>query len=46
MPPAPMTRPVHFPEVRLWQSGPPLDGTTEIRTIMAWPYLGGFTYAW
>lgn len=25
--------------VRLWQSGPPLDGTTETRTIMAWLYL-------
>lgn len=24
---------------RLWQSGPPLDGTTETRTIMAWLYL-------
>ena len=25
--------------VRLWQSGPPLDGTSETRTIMAWLYL-------
>ena len=25
--------------LRLWQSGPPLDGTTETRTIMAWLYL-------
>lgn len=25
--------------VRLWRSGPPLDGKTEIRTIMAWLYL-------
>ena len=25
--------------VRLWQSGPRLDGKTETRTIMAWLYL-------
>ena len=25
--------------VRLWQSGPPLDGTSETRTIMAWLYV-------
>jgi RNA polymerase sigma-70 factor, ECF subfamily len=25
--------------VRLWRSGPPLDGKTETRTIMAWLYL-------
>jgi RNA polymerase sigma-70 factor, ECF subfamily len=25
--------------VRLWQSGPALDGTTETRTLMAWLYL-------
>lgn len=25
--------------VRLWQSGPKLDGTTETRTIMAWLYV-------
>jgi RNA polymerase sigma-70 factor, ECF subfamily len=24
---------------RLWQSGPPLDGTTDTRTIMAWLYV-------
>ncbi len=24
---------------RLWRSGPPLDGKTETRTIMAWLYL-------
>jgi RNA polymerase sigma-70 factor (ECF subfamily) len=25
--------------VRLWHSGPPLDGKTEARTIMAWLYV-------